>query len=130
MFYHTVAILAIMQVRNLTIIVTISLVVLNLLSYALSYLMSSVSVWFINGFGSWFSTILFTIGGIVALFGALFGTFIGRIMFYSPFGYAKKRDTTGKDESDNKVTDTGLPLILFGLIAIVESVIVGFIFTL
>jgi hypothetical protein len=92
--------------------------------------MSSTSIWFINGFVSWFSTILFAIGGVIAFFGALFGTFIGRIMFYSPFGYAKKRDTTGKDESDNKVTDTGLPLILLGLIAIVESVIVSFIIVL
>jgi hypothetical protein len=119
-----------MRVRNLAIMIAIYLVVLNLLSYALSYAMSSVSVWFINGFVSWFSTILFAIGGVLVFFGALFGTFIGKIMFYTPFGYAKKRDTTGKDESDNKFTDTGLPLILLGLITIFESVIVGFIITL
>ena len=125
-FYRTVIILENMRVRDFAIVVGFGFAVLNLLSYTLSYAMLSVNVWFINGFVSWFITILFAIGGIMACFGGMFGTFLGRVMYYTPFGHVKSRNTSGEDENDNKLTDTGLPFVLIGVIAIAESVIVGY----
>jgi hypothetical protein len=76
-----------------------------------------------SGFLGTFSLILFLERTIVMVFGGLLGTFLSRIMYYTPFGYYKGRDKTGKDDADEKRTYTGVPVLVLGIIIIVESVI-------
>jgi len=72
-----------------------------------------------------FALILFFESAMIMVFGGLLGTFLGRIIFYGPFGNFKGRDTTGKDESDEKRTDAGIPLIVLGIILMIEVVLLA-----
>jgi len=99
---------------------TIGFVAVNVITFALAYLFPVG-----KGLVDTFSLILFFESAMIMVFGGLLGTFLGRIIFYTPFGYFKARDTTGKDESDEKRTDAGIPLVVLGIILIAESVLLA-----
>lgn len=105
--------------RGLLKVFIIGFIIVNIITIILSYLLPMG-----KGFTNTYALILFIEGAIVLVLGGLLGTFLGKIMFL-PFGYAKKRDTTGRDESDEKRTYTGVSLLFLGTVLLVESILLA-----